>query len=204
MFLAMSQKISANKDELNRLDAALGDGDHGTGISTGFAATLEPIANANTPASVLKAAAMQLMNRMGGTSGAVFGTMYLKAAMSLPDDASITPQQFAEMWQAGREGVAQRGKAEIGDKTMYDALSPAVDALVESMYADRSFLDSLRSAKDAATQGAESTADMRAKHGRAKYIGDRAIGHMDAGARSIVLMFEAILEYFEEHQRAET
>ena len=154
--------------------------------------------------TILKLAAMQLMNRMGGTSGAMFGTLYLKAAMSLPADEEITPAQFAQMWKAGCDGLAQRGKAEIGDKTMLDALSPAVDALKEKIDAEKSFIEALRAAKQAAAKGAESTLDMQAKHGRAKYIGERAIGHIDAGARSIALMFEAILEYFEANQHGET
>lgn len=204
MMQSISKKISANKEELNRLDAALGDGDHGTGISTGFEATLDPIQDAKTPAELFKVSAMQLMNRMGGTSGAMFGTLYLKGAMSLPADEEITPAQFAEMWKAGCDGMAQRGKAEIGDKTMLDALSPAVDALKENIEADKPFVEALRLAKDAAIKGADSTSAMQAKHGRAKYIGERAIGHMDAGARSITLMFEAILEYFEANHDGET
>ncbi len=202
MFQAASAKLAANVDTLNQLDAALGDGDHGTGISTGFAAAVEAIQDAETPAAVLKAAAMQLMNRMGGASGAVFGTLYFKAATALPDVAEITPQQFASMWGAGREGVIQRGKAQVGDKTMVDALSPAVDALVSNIDAAASLVDALRAAKDAAATGAESTADMQAQHGRAKFIGERAVGHMDAGAKSVTLIFEATLEYFEEKQNA--
>lgn len=203
MMTAITEKISANKQALDQLDAALGDGDHGTGISIGFAASLEAVQAAKTPAEVLKLAAMQLMNRMGGTSGALFGTLYLKAAMSLPNDANITSAQFAEMWQVGCEGVAQRGKAEIGDKTMLDALQPAVEALEQEVTDGQSLLNALAAAKDAAAKGAEATMDMQAKHGRAKYIGERAMGHMDAGAKSIALMFEAMYEYVKANHNAD-
>ena len=138
---AASAKLTANIDTLTQLDAALGDGDHGTLNSTGFAAAVEATQYAATPAAVLKAAALQLMNRMGGTSGAIFGTMYFKAAAALPDDAEITPQQFANMWEAGRDGVIQRGKAQVGDKTMVDALAPAVDALTQHIEAEASLVE---------------------------------------------------------------
>lgn len=202
MFAAASAKLAANTDALNQLDAALGDGDHGTGISTGFAAAVEATQTADTPAAVLKAAAMQLMNRMGGTSGAIFGTLYFKGATALPDAPEITPSQFAAMWEAGCEGVIQRGKAEAGDKTMVDALVPAVEALTTQVNAESSLIEALQAAKVAAAEGAAATADMQAKHGRAKYIGERAVGHMDAGARSVALIFEATLEYFEEQHNA--
>ena len=197
MMTAISETIAAHEADLNELDAALGDGDHGTGISAGFAAALEGIGAAESPSAALKAAAMQLMNRMGGASGAVFGTLFLKAGTSLPPEPEISASQFASMWQAGRDGVAQRGKAKPGDKTMLDALSPAVDALSEALAAGQSLDTALAQAAEAAAAGAAATADMQAKHGRAKYIGERSIGHVDAGARSIALMFAAIQAYFE-------
>lgn len=200
MMRAISEKLSQYREELDQLDAALGDGDHGTGVSLGFQATLDPISTADTPTAVWKAAAMPLMNRIGGTSGALMGTLFLKGAMAIDNTETITPAQFAAMWQAGRDGVAQRGQAQPGDKTMLDALTPGVDALTEQLAGGAAFTEALRAAADAAQKGAEATATMQARHGRAKYIGERAIGHIDAGARSVALMFAAMRDYCEENQ----
>ena len=107
-----ARKLCQHRDELNQLDAALGDGDHGTGISTGFAAACDAVQSAETPADVLRVAATTLMNRMGGSSGALYGTLFLRAAGQVKDQTELTPTLFARMWQAGAEGVSQRGKAQ--------------------------------------------------------------------------------------------
>lgn len=198
MLHAISKTISANRDALNQLDTALGDGDHGTGISTGFEAVVEAIEDAKSPADVLKLSATTLMNRMGGSSGALYGTLFLKAALHIKDKDEVSASDFAEMLQVGRDGVAQRGKSQVGDKTMLDALSPAVDTLTEEIEADKSLADALNTAASAAETGAESTEKMQAKHGRAKFVGERAIGHRDAGAQSIALMFQAMANYWKE------
>jgi phosphoenolpyruvate---glycerone phosphotransferase subunit DhaL len=198
MINAISELISANRDVLNQLDAALGDGDHGTGISTGFAVTVEAIINANSPTEVMKLSASTLMNRMGGSSGALYGTLFLKAAMHIKDKDEISPSDFAAMLQKGRDGVAQRGKSQVGDKTMLDALSPAVDTLAQQIVENISFTEALHDAANSAETGAQATEKMQAKHGRAKFVGERAIGHRDAGAQSIALMFRAIADYWKE------
>lgn len=202
MMNEISEIISANRDALNQLDAALGDGDHGTGISAGFAATVEAIADTNTPADVMKLSASTLMNRMGGSSGALYGTLFLKAAIHIKGKAEISPNDFSEMLKKGCDGVAQRGKSEVGDKTMLDALSPAVDTLAQKITENISFSEALNEAANAAEIGAESTEKLQAKHGRAKFVGERAIGHRDAGAQSIALMFRAIADYWKERQDA--
>ena len=202
MMIAISEKISAHRDSLNQLDAALGDGDHGTGISTGFEATIEAIADAESPADVLKLSATTLMNRMGGSSGALYGTLFLKAATHIKDKTEISASDFAEMLQKGCDGVAQRGKSQVGDKTMLDALSPAVNTLAQKISKNVSFADALNEAVISAETGAASTENMQAKHGRAKFVGERAIGHRDAGAQSIVLMFQAIADYWKGKQDA--
>lgn len=196
MLHAISEMLSANRDTLNQLDAVLGDGDHGTAISTGFEAATEAIADAGSPADVMKLAATTLMNRMGGSSGALYGTLFLIAALYIRDQDMITAGDFAAMLQAGRDGVAQRGKSQLGDKTMLDALSPAVDRLAVKIAEPVSFAEALCDAAHAAEAGAKSTEKMRAKQGRAKFVGERAIGHRDAGAQSIALMFRAIANYW--------
>lgn len=191
---AISEQINANKDQLNKLDAALGDGDHGTGISGGFSAAADQAQKIDnpTPADVLKTTAMALMNTMGGSSGALYGTFFLKASVVAKDKTEIDAQGWVSMCQAGLDGVMQRGKAERGGKTMVDALAPAVDALSQSVSSGASLPDAIKQAALAADSGAKSTTDMMPQFGRAKFTGDRAIGHQDAGATSIALMFRAL------------
>jgi dihydroxyacetone kinase-like protein len=192
LIAAISQRINEQKDELNQLDAALGDGDHGTGISAGFAAASEQaLALENpTPAEVLKATAMAMMNTMGGSSGALYGSFFLKASVTVKDKTELDAQSWAKLLQAGLDGVIQRGKAELGGKTMVDALHPAVTAFATSVQSKASLDSSFQSAAQAAQQGADDTAKMVAQFGRAKFTGDRAIGHKDAGATSVSLMFQ--------------
>lgn len=204
MIAAISRALNDHQSELNQLDAALGDGDHGTGISVGFAAAVDQVQGAESPADVLKHASAALMNRMGGSSGALFGTLFLRAALRVKDQAALSPGQFAAMFQAGTEGVMQRGKAQTGDKTMLDALSPAAAALKQSVDDGESFLAALAAAARAARSGADSTAHMQARHGRARYVGERAVGHMDAGAQSVALMFAAVHHYWEGKHHGET
>jgi phosphoenolpyruvate---glycerone phosphotransferase subunit DhaL len=203
MVNGMSQLISMNRIRLNTLDAELGDGDHGTGIATGFEAAAAEIAPAATPAEVLSIAAKVLMNRMGGSSGALFGTLFLRAAMTVKDQPTLSPAQFAAMWQAGAEGVMARGKSQPGDKTMVDALVPAVEALSRAVAEGKSLLLALDEAAQAAARGAENTASLQAKHGRARYVQERALGHVDAGAQSTALIFEAMYTYWKETPHGE-
>lgn len=191
--VAISQRINDHKNELNRLDAALGDGDHGTGISAGFSAAAkraQALENP-TPTAVLKTTAMALMNR-GGSSGALYGAFFLKASLWVDGKRSLEALDWAEMFQAGLQGVMQRGKAQLGDKTLVDALHPAVSAMRESLQANQPLSEVFRLAAQAAHEGAEATTDMVARVGRAKFTGERAIGHKDAGAASIALMFQVL------------
>jgi dihydroxyacetone kinase-like protein len=201
---AIYEAITEQKAQLNALDSELGDGDHGTTISAGFEAAVEKVKDAESPAQVLQLTAATLMNRMGGASGALFGTLFLRAAMTVKDLDDISHDQFAVMWQAGLDGVMERGKARPGDKTMVDALSPAVDALKQAVDHNKTLVEALEMAAEAAERGAQSTATMQARHGRARYVGERAIGHVDAGAQSIALMFAAMHAYWKEKANGET
>ncbi len=203
MLQAISDLLNAHVDELNQLDANLGDGDHGTGISTGFTSASEAVITQNTPTEVLKVAASAVMNRMGGSSGALFGTLLLKAALTVKDHMELSPVQFADMLIAGKDGVAQRGKAQPGDKTMLDALVPATTGFKDAIINGQSFIDALAVAVEAAELGAQATATMQAKFGRAKFLGERSIGHIDPGARSTTLMFQAIYTYWENTHHGE-
>lgn len=192
----ISANIMENRDVLNSLDSATGDGDHGTGISTAFnAATdeLEKLSDADVM-TVLKETANALMNRMGGASGALYGTFFLKMALKAKGKVALSKVDIEQAFQAGLEGVKQRGKSDVGDKTMIDALSPAVEAFSTS----DNLSDAWESAAKSARSGAENTKNLIAKHGRAKFAGERSHGHIDAGASSIALMFEAIHDYWKE------
>jgi dihydroxyacetone kinase-like protein len=204
MIYTVYETINAQKAHLNALDSALGDGDHGTTISAGFEAAVDHIVDANTPAQTLQITAKTLMNRMGGSSGALFGTLFLRAAMSVKSAETLSPDQFASLWQAGLEGVMERGKAQPGDKTMVDALAPAANALKQTLDHNEPLLRALEIAAESAEQGAKSTETMQARHGRARYIGERAVGHIDAGAQSVALMFAALHSYWKAKENGET
>lgn len=195
MLNAIAAHINDNATMLNALDSALGDGDHGTGISTAFSVAATDVNQLREPdvMTILRTTASALMNRMGGASGALYGTFFMKAAMTTKDKTALAKSDCDALLQAGLQGVKQRGKSDVGDKTMIDALNPAVDAFV----AAETITIGWKQAAIAAMQGAESTKDLVAKHGRAKFAGERSVGHVDAGAKSIALMFEAIQQSWE-------
>jgi dihydroxyacetone kinase-like protein len=202
LITTISASMSAAKNELNRLDSALGDGDHGTSLSVAFADAVTRIAvfEKPTPQDILFTTMESLMNRMGGASGALYGTMFLRAGGAAKDKITFTHDDMKGLWRRVLEGVMQRGKAQPGDKTMVDALYPAVQAFGEGTTLTESF----ERAAAAASEGAALTATMVAKHGRAKFAGERALGHVDAGARSIAVMFAAMNDYWKEVQDGET
>lgn len=192
----IAERINNNRDVLNTLDSALGDGDHGTGISTAFNASAEDVNQLSEPdiTTIFKTTAMALMNRMGGASGALYGTFFLKAGMTTMGKVVLSKADCEQLLEAGLEGVKQRGKSDVGDKTMIDALSPAVRAFIDA----DDFTQAWANAAKSAQAGAENTKNLIAKHGRAKFAGERAIGHQDAGASSIALLFDAIHDYWKE------
>lgn len=201
MLLAISKRIGAQAEDLNQLDSALGDGDHGRSISAAFAAAVQSMASLEEPSmsGIWMMAARALMSS-GGASGALFGTFFLKGAGLMKGKDRLAKADMNTVLQAGLAAVKGRGKAEIGDKTMVDALEPAVAAFCAS----DAYGAAWRRAAQAARRGAESTAGMLARHGRAKFIGERARGHQDAGAASIALMFEAVDAYWEAKTNGET
>ena len=196
---AIAQRVRAERESLNRLDAALGDGDHGTSVSAAFAAAVEDIAALEAPkvSDIWLAAAKALMNRMGGASGAIFGTFFLSGVAGIRGKDSLSKGDLDTLIQAGLRGVKARGKADVGDKTLVDALAPAAGAFA----AGDTFESGWREAANAARSGAESTRDLVARRGRAKYLGPRAIGHIDPGARTIALVFAAIHHWWTEVER---
>ena len=194
MLEAIARRISTEREALNRLDAALGDGDHGTSVSAAFSAAVEDIAALDQPSAsdVWSAAAKALMNRMGGASGAIFGSFFLKGLPAVRGRDSLSKGDMEAVLQAGLQGVKMRGNAEVGDKTMIDALAPAVLAFALA----EDFTEGWRSAAEAARIGADSTRKLTARRGRARYLGERAIGHIDPGAMTVALIFEAIDDWW--------
>lgn len=184
--------IAERREELSDLDRAIGDGDHGENLNRGYSALLGKLdaAEPATVGDVLKLVATTLMSVVGGAAGPLYGTAFLRGAKAA-DAAELDAAGVAAVLAAGLEGVVARGKAAVGDKTMVDAWSPAVDAAQQVAAGGGSAAEALRAAADAARTGAESTDPLVAHKGRASYLGERAIGHRDPGAESSALLLEA-------------
>jgi dihydroxyacetone kinase-like protein len=185
--------VAANKDELTELDSAIGDADHGANMDRGMAAVVSALdAEApGTPAALLKRTGMTLVSKVGGASGPLYGTAFLRMAAAAGDADSLDAQGFAKVLRAALDGVVARGKAEAGDKTMYDALAPAVEALDAALDAGQSLHDALQAAVHAAEKGRDATIPMVARKGRASYLGERSAGHQDPGATSVTMLLMA-------------
>jgi dihydroxyacetone kinase-like protein len=185
--------IAADKEELTDLDSAIGDGDHGVNMDRGMTAVLQMLSEEKpgTPADVLKRTGMTLVGKVGGASGPLYGTAFLRMAAAAGDADPLDAPVFAKVLRAGLDGVVARGKAQAGDKTMYDALAPAVDALDGALAAGRPLGEALQAAVRAAEQGRDATTPLVARKGRASYLGDRSAGHQDPGATSVTLLLTA-------------
>ncbi len=188
--------IAAQKDVLTELDAQIGDADHGANMHRGMQAVLAEIDTGEyaDPAALLKQVGMTPVRSVSGASGPLYGTLFLR--MATASDGSLDAAGFAKALRAGLEGVVARGKAEAGDKTMYDALAPAVDALDAGLASGASLGDALRAASVAADAGRDATVPLQARKGRASYLGERSVGHQDPGATSTALLVAAAAEAF--------
>ena len=190
---AMAAAMEEHRRHLTQLDSAIGDGDHGNNMHRGFQAALERLEEANpeTPSDTLKAVSTALISKVGGAAGPLYGTAFLRASTALSGKEEVSPEDVVGALDAAVAGVKQRGKAEAGDKTMVDALEPAAEAAKEAASSGKSAGEVLRAAAEAAGEGAEATVPLTAKKGRASYLGARAAGHMDPGARSSYLLLDA-------------
>jgi len=177
--------VAENKDLLTDLDAAIGDGDHGANMDRGMRAVL--VALDDTPPVTASA----LFNKVGMTLVSTVGGASLRAGGSFGDTAEISLAQLAAALRAGLEGIVARGKAEAGDKTMYDALAPAVDALDSAVSEGMDKADAVKLASVAAESGRDATTPMLARKGRASYLGERSVGHQDPGATTVALLMAA-------------
>src|SRR4051794_16580370 len=185
--------VAENRDHLTELDAAIGDADHGSNMDRGMEAAVAAL-DENPPAGagpLLTKVGMTLVSTVGGASGPLFGTLFLRMGTSLGDTDAASGPDLAAALRAGLTGVVDRGKAGAEDKTMYDALAPAVDALDEALAADVPLPAALAAARDAAAAGRDATIPMLARKGRASYLGERSVGHQDPGATTVALLLEA-------------
>ncbi|HEV7869924.1 MAG TPA: dihydroxyacetone kinase subunit DhaL [Modestobacter sp.] len=187
-----ARAVAEHREELTALDSAIGDADHGTNMDRGMSAAVAALEAAPPadPAALLKQVGMTLVSKVGGASGPLYGTFFLRMAGALgaePADAAA----FARAFRAGLEGVVARGKAEPGDKTMLDALVPACDALDAALASGKALGAALEAAAEAAHQGRDATIPLVARKGRASYLGERSAGHQDPGATSTALLLDA-------------
>lgn len=186
----VSARISAHAEELTELDSAIGDADHGLNMRRGFDAVLaDKAAIAAKPLpDALRAIGMALVMKVGGASGPLYGTLFMTLGKELPAEPRLP--ELARAMKASVEALKQRGKADFGNKTMLDVLGPITDRLNQSPVS----FDDLRTV---AKEAAERTVPMKAIRGRASFLGDRSIGHMDPGARSSQLIIEAVCDVLE-------
>ena len=185
--------IAQQRAALTELDSPIGDADHGTNMDRGMTAVTAALAAESpaTPAALLKRTGMTLVSSVGGASGPLYGTAFLRMATAAGDAETLEPAAFAKVLRAALEGVVARGKAEPGDKTMVDALAPAVEALEAALAAGKSLSEALTAAVGAAEQGRDATIPLVARKGRASYLGERSAGHQDPGATSVTLLLTA-------------
>lgn len=188
--------IHEQRDYLTELDAAIGDADHGVNLDRGFAAVVEALpANPEADAgAVLKSAGMRLISTVGGASGPLYGTAFRRAGQVLEGYSALTDCDLLAVLRAFLEGITAMGKAEPGDKTMVDALTPAIAALEQALAAEVALDEALRRAADAAYAGALATVPLIARRGRASYLGERSAGHQDPGATSAALIIRALAD----------
>lgn len=192
----MAKKIEAEKEYLTELDNEIGDGDHGINLARGFEAVekkLPSLAGGDIGA-LLKGVGMQLVSTVGGASGPLYGTAFMKAGMACKGLTEIDGPAFVKAMEAAVDGIKMRGKATEGEKTMLDALCPALKVLQDDVTAGKSFKEALQDAAQAAEKGVEYTKTIIATKGRASYLGERSLGHQDPGATSSLYLLQVLAE----------
>ena len=190
---ACADVLDENSDYLTKLDAAIGDGDHGANMDRGFKAVmlkLPDVADKDI-GTILKTVGMTLISTVGGAAGPLYGTFFLQAGMNSTGKMELNLEDWLLALETAVAGVVMRGKAELGDKTMVDALSPAVDSLKHSMDDHLTIGQAVQLSAEAAQQGMVDTIPLVARKGRASYLGERSAGHQDPGATSSYLILQA-------------
>jgi dihydroxyacetone kinase-like protein len=187
--------LHEQRDYLTQLDAAIGDADHGTNMDRGFTsvvAKLEELDGSTPPGKTLVLAGSTLVSTVGGASGPLWGTALRRAGRSMGDDETFDGAALALAFEAALDGIVELGAAQLGDKTMVDALEPAVRVLRERVDGGDTVEQAVAAAREAAEQGMQATVPLQASKGRASYLGERSIGHQDPGATSTVFILRAL------------
>lgn len=186
--------FTKESDFLTGLDRAIGDADHGLNMHRGFSKVVEklPAIADKDIGFILKNTGMVLLSNVGGASGPLFGTFFLRAAQATQAHQSLTLVELQQMIREGAEGVISRGKAEPGDKTMCDVWLPVAESLEQAIAQNLSIPAALEAASQVAEQAVQSTITMQARKGRASYLGERSIGHQDPGATSVMFMVQML------------
>jgi phosphoenolpyruvate---glycerone phosphotransferase subunit DhaL len=188
-----SAAVAAEADHLTQLDSAIGDGDHGVNLTRGFKAVVEVVDGVDeTPGRQLILAGKTLVSKVGGASGPLWGTALRRAGRAVGSAETLAGPQLVDALSAGLDGVVELGAAEPGDKTMVDALAPAIEALRAALEEGAPLEAAVEAAADAAEAGARATVPMQARKGRASYLGERSVGHQDPGATSTALIVRAL------------
>ena len=187
------QVITENKDYLTELDSIIGDADHGANMHRGFQAVMTKLPGVQDKdiGAIFKTVGMTLLSTVGGAGGPLYSTLFIQAGNRLNGKMELTLSDWAEALEAANNGIVRLGKAEIGDKTMVDALTPAVQALQEASKDGKTLEEGLQMSVDAAKKGMESTIPLVARKGRASYLGERSAGHQDPGATSSYMLLKA-------------
>lgn len=190
---AIATVIGENSKYLTELDAAIGDADHGANMDRGFKAVINKLPEINDKdiGTIFKTIGMTLISTVGGAGGPLYGTFFLQVGMKTAGKMELSLTDWTEALEAALNGVIMRGKAEVGDKTMVDALTPAVAVLKESVPDSQPINKALELSAEAARKGMEGTIPLVARKGRASYLGERSAGHQDPGATSSFLILQA-------------
>lgn len=193
---SFAQVVAERRDELTELDRAIGDGDHGTNMDRGMRKAVEKVDALQDPdaGAVLKTVGMALVSSVGGAAGPLYGTLFLQMATASGRATELDLAGWTDALEAGVKGLQARGKAQAGDKTMVDALLPALEALRAAVGEGAGAADALKRSADAAEQGMKATIELEAKRGRASYLGPRSVGHQDPGATSTHLLLRSAAE----------
>lgn len=190
IMLNVAETIIAKRDDLCKIDSHIGDGDHGIGMSHGFTVARDQLTSLESDdiAKLMSTFGMGIVSGAGGASGPLFGGIFMEGGKAVKGREELTAGDVAKWWRAGLDYIQSKGKAKPGDKTMVDALFPAVTVM--EAYQGDDIVDMLNQAAQAAWDGVEKTKDMVAGQGRSRYLGERALGHQDAGATSVAIILE--------------
>ena len=191
--------LNDNKDYLSRLDSPIGDADHGINMSRGFKAVLGKLPSVADKdiGNILKATGMALISSVGGASGPLYGTFFLRSGAASMSKEELNTEDLLQLFFDGVDGIVQRGRPQLGDKTMFDTWAAALETMQAAFVSGNDTIAALRLTVAAAEQGMKNTIPLQARKGRASYLGERSIGHQDPGATSSYLIFKALLETLE-------